>query len=189
MKILPQEQIQRLNHIINTIDTYSSMNPEKLGTQPGPDQWSLLEVVEHLNHSYALYRPRIDELLQELPDLKEPKEHFRSGGIKGWLIHSYRPKNGKRSFKMKTFSNLEPAVKAEQQNEEKQKATFNAFFDHMNHLKESILASRTKDCRKGKLDSAVGSMLRFTIPEAVEFNLNHMDRHLIQMEETLERIR
>ena len=87
---------------------------------------------------------------------------------------------------MKTFSNLEPIVDATKLDSHKQGLIFEAFFDHMDHLKKAIIASRSKDCSKGKLDSAVGSMLRFTLPEAIEFNLNHMDRHLIQLEETWE---
>lgn len=188
MKTSAQEQVQRLNKIVNAVESYASFPPKKLSTKPGPDQWSLMEIVEHLNLSYALYRPRIDELLSQLPDLSEPVEQFTSGGIKGWLIDSYQPKNGKRSFKMKTFSNLEPTVALDQLDEKKQKETFDTFFDHMDHLKQTILASRTKNWKKGKMDSAVGSMLRFRLPEAVEFNLNHMDRHLIQMEETLSSI-
>ncbi len=188
MKTSAQEQIQRLNKIVSSIEQYLSISPEKLGTKPGPDQWSLLEIIEHLNLSYGLYRSRIDQLLLQLPDRSEPTESFASKGLKGWLIDFYKPKNGKRSYKMKTFKNLEPVAVKEQIDEQQQQNSFETFFDHMKHLKNSIRASRTKDCRKGKLDSAVGSMLRFTLPEAVEFNLNHMERHLIQMEETLKSI-
>lgn len=189
MKTSPQQQIQRLNRIVNTIESYASQHPRTLSMQPGPGQWSLMEILEHLNKSYALYRPRIDDLVQKLPDLTAPQEGFSSKGIKGWLIASYQPKNGKRSMKMKTFSNLEPEIDLQLLDENKQKEIFHAFFDHMDHMKQSILISRTKDCKKSKLNSAVGSMLRFTLPEALEFNLNHMDRHLIQMEETLQRIK
>jgi hypothetical protein len=184
MKTSPELQIQRLNHIIHKIESFGSLDFENLSTKPGPNQWSLIEIIDHLNLSYALYRPRIDALLSKLPDRKALNESYASKGLKGWLIASYKPKNNKRSFKMKTFANLEPVVDATKLDSNKQRLIFEAFFNHMDHLKKAIIASRSKDCSKGKLDSALGSILRFTLPEAIEFNLNHMDRHLIQLEET-----
>ena len=67
-------------------------------------------------------------------------------------------------------------------------AVYKTFFDHYEYLKKQILSARNLDISGKKLTSAIGPLVRFTVPECFEFVIAHAERHALQCELVLEAI-
>ncbi|TAI47686.1 DinB family protein [Flagellimonas allohymeniacidonis] len=184
--LTPENQIQRLNGILNRVQSLRELDIAHLTTAPRPKSWSVVEVLEHLNMAYRIYLPKIDDTLSQSPDLNKESEGFKARGWQKFVIEGQRPKNGKRKWKMKTLKRFTPIFDSADLTQEKMDSVFGQFLELHHHLKQSILASRTKDVSKVTFSSAVGSIVRFYLPEAFEFLLCHMERHMVQIDEIFE---
>lgn len=182
-----EDQIQRLNRLVSEMEKLESMESELLLEPPGEGEWCVVEIVSHMNQAYRLYEDRIDKLLAELPERKgeEGDDQFRGRGMAKMAIRSIRPVNGERKRRMKTMKRFEPAMKMESISNDKLSETFALFYRYQDHLKESIKKSRSKDVRKKRLNSAIGPIVRFYLPEAFDFLISHEERHLLQAQEVI----
>ncbi|MEO0901387.1 MAG: hypothetical protein AAFY00_04970, partial [Bacteroidota bacterium] len=156
-----ENQIQRLNGILSKIESISKLDVEELITAPRPKSWNVVEVVEHLNMAYRIYVPKIDNALSQSPDIQKESEGFKARGWQKFMIEGQRPKNGKRKMKMKTLKRFTPIFSAADLNREKIDSVFTNFLELHNHLKQSILNSRSKDVSQKKFSSAIGPIVNF----------------------------
>ena len=184
--LTPENQIQRLNGILTKIETISTLDIKELTTAPRPKSWNVVEVIEHLNMAYRIYVPKIDNALSQSPDIKQGSEGFKARGWQKFVIQGQLSKDGKRKMKMKTLKRFTPIFNPQDLNQEKIDTVFADFFELHNHLKQAILSSRSKDVSKKKFSSAIGPIVNFYLPEAFEFLLCHMERHMVQIDEILE---
>lgn len=185
LKIVPQDQIQKINRFIREMEAVRELPEEVLRWQPEPGAWSILQIVEHLTLAYADYAPKFEQALNDLPDLEEPQDVFWIGGLTKWFIEGQRPKGEKRRMKMKTFKRMDPVqVEGEKKLEDKD-AVFEAFFESQEAFKAVVEKARLKKVKQFKIDSAVGRWVRFYLPEAFEFLLSHQERHWVQLEGVL----
>ncbi|MEM9364060.1 MAG: hypothetical protein AAGA43_15570 [Bacteroidota bacterium] len=182
-----ENQIQRLNGILSNVDSLSKLNVQQLTQAPNPKSWNVVEVIEHLNMAYRIYVPKIENALSQSPDVQKESEGFKARGWQKFVIEGQRPKNGQRPWKMKTLKRFTPILEAEDLTQEKIDEIFTQFFELHNHLKESILESRAKDVTKVTFSSAIGNIVRFYLPESFEFLICHMERHMVQINEILEK--
>ncbi|WP_422858090.1 hypothetical protein ACOKFD_11655 [Flagellimonas sp. S174] len=180
-----ENQIQRLNGILSKVESISKLDVEKLITAPRPKSWNVVEVIEHLNMAYRIYVPKIDNALSQSPDVQKETEGFKARGWQKFVIQGQLSKDGKRKMKMKTLKRFTPIFEAADLTQEKINEVFTNFFELNNHLKQAILSSRSKDVSKKKFSSAIGPIVNFYLPEAFEFLLCHMERHMVQIDEIL----
>lgn len=183
--ITSENQIQRLNGILNHVKTTQALDISRLLASPNSKSWNVVEVIAHLNISYNLYVEKIDVALAQLPDNTAESNGFKARPWQKFVIEGQLPKKGKRKWKMKTLKRFEPLLSREDLNSEKIDVIFNEFFTLHEHLKQSIFKSRNKDVTKTKITSAIGPLVRFYLPEAFEFLLSHVERHMVQMDEIL----
>ncbi|WP_422082967.1 DinB family protein [Ulvibacterium sp.] len=183
--ITSENQIQRLNLLMKTIDQLQGLDISKLNTPPTPKAWSVLEIIEHLSIAYTFYVEKIDAALAKSTERTTENEVLKARAWQKIIIRGQRPKEGKRKWKMKTLRKFEPVfpnnLSQEQINE-----TFEKFNQLYGHLKQSILISRQKEVSKTKVSSAIGPIVTFYLPECFEFLLSHAERHLVQIKETLD---
>nr|WP_298996336.1 hypothetical protein [uncultured Allomuricauda sp.] len=180
-----ENQIQRLNGILSKIESISKLDVDELITAPRPKSWNVVEVIEHLNMAYRIYVPKIDNALSQSPDVQKETEGFKARGWQKFVIQGQLSKDGKRKMKMKTLKRFTPIFTAADLTQEKIDAVFVDFSELNNHLKQAILSSRSKDVSKKKFSSAIGPIVNFYLPEAFEFLLCHMERHMVQINEIL----
>jgi hypothetical protein len=182
-----EDQIQRLNRLVSEIEKMESMGSDLLLKSPEAGKWCVAEIISHMNQAYHLYENRIDLLLDKLPDKKihDEKDQFRARGMAKMSIVSMRPVNGERKRRMKTMKRFEPVLKMEGISKDKLSETFALFYRYQDHLKESIKKSRSKDVGKRRLNSAIGPIVRFYLPEAFDFLISHEERHLLQAQEVI----
>ncbi|NAY91782.1 hypothetical protein GTQ34_07625 [Muricauda sp. JGD-17] len=185
--VTPENQIQRLNSILVRVEHLQKLDFQTLTTPPGPKSWNIVEVLTHLNIAYGLYRPKFDEVLENTPNIQKESNTFKVSAWQRMIINMQRPKGTVRKWKMKTLKRFEPLLDTETMNEGKVTATFVHFFDSHLHLKDCILKSRRKDVSKRKISSAIGPIVKFYLPEAFEFLLCHLERHMVQIDEILKK--
>ncbi|WP_190810231.1 DinB family protein [Flagellimonas sp. S3867] len=181
----PENQIQRLNYIINKVKTLQELELSQLTTAPNLKSWNIVEVLEHLNIAYGIYMPRLDEAYTKLPAIDSGPSEFKARWWQKIVIAGQRPKNGVRKWKMKTLKRFEPLLDKQTLTPEKIDTVFETFFTCHAHLKEAILKSRNKDVTQVKIISAIGPIVNFYLPECFEFLLCHMERHMLQIDEIL----
>lgn len=182
MYLSPEQQVQRLDQLTAQAEQYRSLSPDVLSRSPGPGKWNLIQIYVHLNLAYAAYSDKIDQLLARLPDT-DTAHPIALKGISGFFIRSISPQDGKRKWKVKTLPWFRPQAIAPSY--DSQEEVFETFLHNQAHLKTAILASTHKDCRKGRLISAIGPIVRFRLPDCFEFILSHAERHMIQAEEAI----
>ncbi|PWL39989.1 hypothetical protein DKG77_03940 [Flagellimonas aquimarina] len=185
LQITSENQIQRLNGILNHVKTIQALDISQLLATPNSKSWNVVEVIAHLNISYNLYAEKIDAALDKLPNTNSDSKEFKARPWQKFVIEGQRPKEGIRKWKMKTLKRFEPLLSHEDLNREKIDAIFTEFFILHDHLKQSIIKSRSKEVSKAKITSAIGPLVRFYLPEAFEFLLSHMERHMVQIDEIL----
>ena len=183
LMVTPENQIQRLNVIMNQIQELKSLETVELLTPLNSKSWSVIEVIEHLNIAYQLYVDKINKALVKLPEKKNERTAFK---VRWWpklVVNSTQPKGGTRKMKIKTLKKFEPILPLKNLNREGIEEIFIRFQKLHSHLKNAILQSRSKDNSKLKIDSAIGPIVSFHLPECFEFLLAHMERHLLQIQE------
>ncbi|MEW2920540.1 hypothetical protein AB1A65_03660 [Muricauda sp. ANG21] len=184
--LTPENHIQRLNAILNKVDQLQSLGLPLLTTPPNSKSWNILEVLAHLNIAYGHYQQKFNQYIPKLPDTKSENEGFRIRRWQKWVVDSQRPKKGIRKWKMKTLKKFEPLLDRNLLDPEKAEEIFKTFFELHNHLKNAILVCRKKEVSQLKIPSAIGSVVRFYLPEAFEFLICHLERHMVQIDEILE---
>ncbi|MCL6266514.1 DinB family protein [Flagellimonas myxillae] len=182
--ITSENQIQRLNHMVSKVKELQALDVAELTSPPHSKSWNVVEVIEHLNIAYGIYMPKLDEVFSKIPALDAAPNEFKARTWQKIVIAGQRPKNGKRKWKMKTLKRFEPLLDNPLA-QEKIDAVFETFFTRHAHLKEAILKSRNKDVTQVKMNSAIGPIVNFYLPECFEFLLCHLERHMVQIEEIL----
>lgn len=180
----PENQIQRLNQLLNFVEGLKDLNLTQLQKRPTEKSWNILEVLEHLNIAFSLYTKKISVALDSLKDTNGDPWEYPPGFWNRFVIEGQRPKGTKRPFKMKTLKKFEPLL-PENLTREDVDQIFERFEASYNQLKESILASRTMVIAHRKISSAIGPIVKFHLPEAFEFLICHAERHKIQIDEIL----
>ncbi|MEP5912862.1 MAG: hypothetical protein ABJ277_05280, partial [Flavobacteriaceae bacterium] len=175
LRITSENQIQRLNQIVTQVKSFQVLNPLQLTKVPNAKSWNVVEVIAHLNISYGFYLPKFDDALQKLPTLTSHPKEFKARPWQKFVIEGQRPKNGVRKMKMKTLKRFTPLLIKAELTPEKIESIFDQFFELHEHLKQCIIASRTKDISKIKISSAIGSIVNFYLPESFEFLLCHLE--------------
>ncbi|WP_127136387.1 DinB family protein [Flagellimonas oceanensis] len=184
--LTPENQIQRLNIVLNNVKSLQELDTDVLTNVSIPDTWSIIEVLAHLNIAYGPYRNQLDEVIPKMTDSNEEQKPFRARPWQKMIIEMQRPKGTRRKWKMKTMKRFEPLL--DRKNiigKEKVKEIFREFFELHGHLKDSILKSRNKDVSKIKITSGIGPIVKFYPPESFEFLLCHLERHMVQIDEIL----
>ena len=184
METYYEQLLERSNVIRNRITNDIVMLEEAhLTWKKTPKQWSIIEVVDHLNKVYDIYEPNFRKAIDTAPSLngqQQKEQHTLLGRLS---IYSMRPKKDKRKFKMKTFSFFEPTVENSPNKViaayESKKNTFNGF------MKEA----RLKNLNNQKMPTALGEKMKFYVAECFDFILAHEERHLVQMEKLVAQIK
>lgn len=187
MKITAENLVQRLNELVEEVKQFQQFPKDVLLQKPSPKKWNVLEIVDHLTMAYKVYWNRIDELIEQLPTSSESPAFYKPRPISKFFINTLRPKGTDIKWKMKTMSIFEPqeAPKGESADIAK---VFADFYASQDHFKKSILKMRELDVSKGKLVSGIGPIVKFYLPECLEFHMGHQERHLLQIKNTLAEI-
>lgn len=148
-----------------------STKPRELLTQrPDPKAWSIVEVVEHLNKTSDAYIPLIRGGLLNCLDGKDAE--FQMGFIQKWFIGFVRPEN---TMKVPTIKMFNPAKQLDPDE------VFEMFYKRQEMFREILKGCANKRINATRFGSPATPLLRFTVAEALELQVNHQLRHLGQI--------
>lgn len=172
---LINSSIEKCAEQIENSKLFLSLSQSQLTYKHSPNKWSINECFEHLNCTLDLYLPRIEHEMNKSSSIWV--DQFAPGfwGKKMW--NNMLPDEKGNVRKMKTFKVLDPN-QTNRMNEE-------PILSFISKLKKFILLienSKKRDLNKIRITSAIGSVLRFKLGDAILFMVNHNARHIWQAE-------
>lgn len=180
VQIIPEQQIQRINVLLNQLKKIEQISESKLNTKPNSKKWSVLEVIKHMILAHQAYQSKISHQLT-LSGSFNINNGLEASWLPSYLISKFPPKEQKVQMKMKTTSKFEPQLSSTDSKE----SIIKEMEIVLNELKSWIETYRTQNITLKKFNSAIGAIVRFNIPEACEFILAHNERHFFQIEKIL----
>jgi hypothetical protein len=132
-----------------------------------------------------MYQTKLTEAFKGSASSEEIHSEYKASTIPSFLIKRFPPKEGVIKFKMKTTKMFKPVLDVDQLDAAEIQAILEELGATLKELKSWVEVYRTKAISMKKFNSALGAVVRFTIPEACEFILCHNERHFLQLERAL----
>jgi uncharacterized damage-inducible protein DinB len=178
--IMIDQTIQRTEAIIQTVAQQFQPQTEALiNRKHGPDQWSILECLEHLNRYHRYYNKALREALAKLPESTSFKQ-YRSAWLGAYFIKSVAPDNQK---KQKTMSHLNPS------GSNLSGEVIDEFLALQKEFLNLIREAGKKDLNPKLIRVEVMKLIRMKIGDTLLFLVNHNERHIGQALRVLEIIK
>lgn len=157
---------------------------ELLQRRPVPKRWSVLEVVEHMNLSSGHYHDRLQRIYADENNHLRFRTTFTPGAWGQRMMNTMQPKSdGRIPWKMPTMGKFEPHV-----TEHRILRPLDDFETMLNGFIGLLERARTRGLEGEKVVSTLGPILRFKVGDAFRFPIAHQERHMLQIEHTLERL-
>ena len=160
------------------IREFQQLSDENLRHRPQPNQWNVLDCLEHINLSYGDYFPRMEQAVRKASPTD--RATYTPGLFGQWFAKGQRPQQGQRKMKMKTFKNLVPYT-----DQKKTASIFEEVLQYHAQFKSLLDRSADLDWNRVKVVSEVGPILRFKLGDCFRLLVAHTERHVLQAQEVL----
>lgn len=156
--------------------------PDHLITQqPGPGQWSIAQVLAHLNFYARHYLDAIEKKLH-LHQM-QPTIAFRSGWLGNYFTKLMQPRPGNViARKMKSPRNAEPQPQPDAN------AELQAFLMHQHHLLNLLEVARSANLEVLRIPTTLTKLIRLRLGDTFRFLIAHEQRHFVQVNTILSRL-
>lgn len=162
-----------LKQVIAAAEHLQTADPIKLNYCSEKNQWSALQVLEHLNAYNRHYLPLIEKSMVHIT--KDVNSWFIPGFWGNYFVNSTMPKNVfEIKSKMKTGKMFTPDKGANVD------AVFKEFFQHQNKLMQLLDVARRRNLNSIYVPAAFSKLIRFKLGDAFRFLVAHEQRHMIQ---------
>ncbi|WP_018476141.1 DinB family protein [Pontibacter roseus] len=158
----------RLQQIV-TIE-FSALDLPLLNHKPGPDSWSILECLEHLNRYSRYYNPALAKAIHRSP-VTTDQQPIRYSWLGKKSLDVVRPGNGKKS---KTIKHMNP------HNSQLGPGAIQEFLRHQSELLQLLDRAHSVDLNRRAIPIEFFRLLKLRIGEALEFVVLHQERHVQQ---------
>ena len=169
---LIQTLLEQTRQIINQSEKLKSYDLDTLTWKENEISWSILECFEHLNLYGDFYLPQMDSKIKN-SSTKTDLE-FKSGILGNYSAKSMLPKE--KLNKMKTFKDKNPL------NSNLDKTVIDRFIDQQIKLLDLLNQSRNVSLNKVKIQTSVSSIIKLKLGDTFQFFINHIIRHLKQID-------
>lgn len=169
---LIQSLIEQTRQIINQVEKLKNYDLHTLTWKENQTSWSILECLEHLNLYGDFYLPEIESKIKN-SNTKNDTE-FKSGLLGNYFAKSMLPKE--KLNKMKTFKDKNPL------NAKLDKIVIDRFISQQIKLLDLLNQSRNISLNKTKIKTSISSLVRLKLGDTFQFFLNHIIRHLNQID-------
>ena len=182
MKLTKTEVVEQVRCEVDEanrqIKDFQQLSDDALRYRPRPDQWNVLDCLEHINMFYANYFSRMEPAIRHATP--SDRTTYTPGFFGEWFIKGQRPQQGQRKMKMKTFKSIVPFT-----DEKDATAIFKTLFQHHVQLEHLLDQSVALDWNRVKVASEIGPILRFKLGDCFRLLTAHTERHLLQAQEVL----
>ena len=156
---------------------YKNLSEAQLNFKRRPDQWNILECLEHLNRYGDFYLPEIEKSIVG-HKTNNGTHVYRSGLLGNYFANLMKVKHGKM-FKMKTPTDKNPI------GSELTITTIDRFLKQQELLKSLLNQARNADLTRTKVPISLTRFVKLRLGDTLRFFVNHIERHLIQAERVL----
>ncbi|PYF77442.1 DinB family protein [Pedobacter nutrimenti] len=170
-KLIEQLSTQT-SQIINQAEELKTFDWNTLTWKENGISWSILECLEHLNLYGDFYLPQMENKIK-ISGTK-PELEFRSGFLGNYFAKSMLPKENLN--KMKTFKDKNPL------NAALDKSVIDKFLSQQNQLLDLLNQAKKVSLNKVKIQTSISSLIRLKLGDTFQFFINHMIRHLKQID-------
>ncbi|MEM1319041.1 MAG: DinB family protein [Bacteroidota bacterium] len=174
---LIEELIRYTKDNLNQAEGFQRLNSQQLNWRPGPQQWSILECMDHLNRYGDFYLPEIDRRLQKARP-STPKALFKSGWLGNYFALSMLPKEPLN--KMKTFKSMNSLGST------LDKSTLDKFIRQQKRTLDLLDQARTVDWTKTKTSISISNFIKLRLGDTFRVVIYHNVRHLKQAQRVLQ---
>ena len=165
---------ERSSAIVRHFKTLSS---EQLNFKRDPEQWSVLECIEHLNLYGDFYLPEIERRIMAATKGGNTK-NFNSGMIGDYFANLMKAKDGKVK-KMKSPKDKNPA------NSLLPVTTLDRFLKQQDRLKVLLEQSSKVDLTSTKCSISISKLIKLRLGDTFRFLVYHIERHVAQAERAI----
>jgi hypothetical protein len=159
--------------------------PAKMGVPPGPDAWSAAQCLEHLNIYGRHYLPAIEKAIsQAKAQGVRPAEQLRPGWLGAWFTDLMLPQpNGGLKKKMKAPKNAIPEASPDA------RAMLAEFIDQQEKMLLLLASAKEVNLNTVRVPSSLSPLIRMRLGDTFAFVVAHIERHVLQAERALGRIK
>ncbi|WP_090786684.1 DinB family protein [Pedobacter sp. ok626] len=144
----------------------------KLSERNAPNEWSILECIEHLNLYGSFYLPAIEKAI-----LSQKTIHnscvFKSGILGNYFVNLVKLKQAKIK-KMSTAKTMDPFEK------QLTITTIDRFLKQQERLKSLLEQARYVDITKAKTPISISRFIKLRLGDILRFMVYHIERHVAQ---------
>ena len=151
---------------------FRELNESQLNFKEGPEKWSVLECIEHLNMYGDFYLPEIEKAILQ-NNVKQGPRIYKSGLIGNWFANLMKVKNGK-IFKVKTPGDKNPL------GSQLTLLTIDRFLKQQELLKSLLEQARTRDLTHARVPISLTKLVKLRLGDTFRFLVYHIERHIAQ---------
>lgn len=182
MKIKAATLINQLSadvrQLILTVNKLKSAQPDLLAIKPGPDRWSAIEVLDHLNSYGNYYLPELEKSLSA--SNSPATEWFRAGWFGDYFTRLMRPgADGVLKKKMSAPKAHRPAANLDSEQ------VIDTFIDQQYWLLQLLEAARQKPIGNIRTPISISKLIRLKAGDTFRFLIAHEQRHFMQIVNTV----
>ena len=162
-----------VKQVIAAADHLKTADPVKLGYTIKQGNWTVAQVIDHLNRYSRHYLPLIEKAMVQIP--REDNAWFVSGFWGNYFTKLMMPRNVYEiKNKMKTPKNFcpEKSVNIE--------SVFNEFSQHQQKLIQLLEISRRRNLNNIHIPVTINRFIRLKLGDMLRFLVAHEQRHMIQ---------
>ena len=180
-EVLLTDLMNRTQQLIREAESLKEKPEDFLNRKPGPESWSVLECLEHLNRYGRFYLPEIGRRIGERSSSSSPsvplqrgrKEAvFKSGWLGNYFANSMLPKE--KLNKMKTFKSMNPI------NSKLDKQVITEFLEQQREMLRLLTESRKVSLNKTRTDISISKLIKLKLGDTFRFVIYHNERHMAQ---------
>ena len=176
-KIKTHDLLQQLKsdtrQIILETKLLLQQDPELLVQQPAPGNWSVAQVIEHLNVYGRYYIPEIRKALEH--HKYSPDEFYHPGWLGNYFTNSMKPTPDKQiRNKMKSLKNYSPAPELDS------KVVIDEFLNQQQELLILLDQASANNISRIRIPISITKFIRFKLGDTFRFVIAHQQRHFVQ---------
>jgi hypothetical protein len=169
---LIQKLLEDIKQTINHAEKLKHYDLNALAWRENSSSWNMLECLEHLNLYGEFYLPLIKHKIKTSNTTHDVE--FKSGRLGNYFAQSMLPKE--KLNKMKTFKDKNPL------NSTLDKSVIDKFISQQIELLDLLNQSRGVSLNKIKIETSISRLIKIKLGDTFQFLINHIIRHLKQIE-------
>jgi hypothetical protein len=178
---LIDDLLDRAERAAEKVKAFKYFTTEELNAREVEGRWSVLECIEHLNLYGDFYIPEIESrILKQQPS--PAATVFRSGIMGNYFAGLMQVRDG-RITKMSSPANKNPI------GSELSATTLDRFLKQHDRLRTLLEESRSIDLTKTRSAISISRWITLRLGDTLRFFVYHIERHVLQAENTMLKIR